>query len=689
MKSNFVVKSIAVVLFAVMFTTALLSGACLIFGFGSGAFTESVNWVEMKDLLFEGLTWRPMHNIYDSIMHYEKYGKYNGEDVLYYDLSENLMVEIKDDNGKIVYSNINESDISAVINSNDYTFSVLKEEYRNSDNDPNYDDIQEETTVYADDVDKYEDKTYTITICVKENLVKKDAFYYVGELFDTLAGKQIPFFTYTLISLIVAVVLLIFILCSAGHKADVEGVYVSKFDKIPIDILIAIWAGLTWLLTYGIVMFFDTTLYEMVTYNYDPTMWSIMPFLAVLLVLAIVIDAVLLAILLMTSAVRLKTGTYIKSSLIYLVLSFAFKILKKVLVFAFKILKKSCGTAFRFCKKTHHLIWGFIRSIPLVWKTVVAVIGVMFIEFFILTLGWGELWPAAWIFIGVLCVGVIVVAILLKRIKKGTEEIAKGNLYKKINTKYMFLDIKDHAENINNINDGIAKAVEERMKSERFKTELITNVSHDIKTPLTSIINYVDLLEKEEIENETAKEYIGVLSRQSARLKKLIEDLLEASKASTGNISVNFTQLELGILLSQALGEYDEKFANSNLQIVLNKTNDLLLVMADNRHIWRVFDNILNNISKYAQPNTRVYIDAKRNGKYAEISFRNISKDALNISGDELMERFVRGDSSRNTEGSGLGLSIAKSLTEVQKGNLKIQIDGDLFKVHIAFPLSE
>ena len=689
MKSNFVVKSIAVVLFAVMFTTALLSGACLIFGFGSGAFTESVNWVEMKDLLFEGLTWRPMHNIYDSIMHYEKYGKYNGEDVLYYDLSENLMVEIKDDNGKIVYSNINESDISAVINSNDYTFSVLKEEYRNSDNDPNYDDIQEETTVYADDVDKYEDKTYTITICVKENLVKKDAFYYVGELFDTLAGKQIPFFTYTLISLIVAVVLLIFLLCSAGHKADFEEIYLSKFDKFPIDILIAIWAGVTWLLTFGIVMFFDTTLYEMVTYNYDPTMWSIMPFLAVLLVLAIVIDAVLLAILLMTSAVRLKTGTYIKSSLIYLVLSFAFKILKKVLVFAFKVLKKGGGATFRFCKKTFCLIWSFIRSIPLVWKTVVAVIAVMLIEFLLLTIGWGEIWPAAWIFTGVLCLGVIVVAILLKRIKKGTEEIAKGNLYKKINTKYMFLDIKDHAENINNINDGIAKAVEERMKSERFKTELITNVSHDIKTPLTSIINYVDLLEKEEIENETAKEYVSVLSRQSARLKKLIEDLLEASKASTGNISVNFTQLELGILLSQALGEYDEKFANSNLQIVLNKTNDLLLVMADNRHIWRVFDNILNNISKYAQPNTRVYIDAKQNGKYAEISFRNISKDPLNISGDELMERFVRGDSSRNTEGSGLGLSIAKSLTEVQKGNLKIQIDGDLFKVHIAFPLSE
>lgn len=686
MKSNFVVRCIAVVLFAVMLTTALLSGACLIFGFGSGAFTESANWDEMKNSLYSGLTWRPMSEIYDSVEHYEKYGRYYGNDVLYHNLSENLMVEIKDDNGEVIYSNINESDMSTVFNKQDYTFSVLKEEYRNSENDPNYDNdsnyedegILHETSVYDSQVDRYEDKTYTITICVKENLVKKDAFYYVGELFDALAGKQILFFIYTLISLAVASALLIFLMCSAGHKADVDGIHLSKFDKFPMDILIVIWAGLTWLLAWGVVSFIDLAFYQMVTYNYDPAMWSAMPFLALLLILAVVLDAVLLAILLMTSAARFKTETYIKSSLIY-----------KVLYLVFAILKKSSSVIFRFCKKVFHLVWSFLRSIPLVWKTVIAVIGVMFIEFFLLALDWGEWWPAAWIFTAILCVGVIAVAILLKRIKKGTEEIAKGNLYKKINTKYMFLDIKDHAININNINDGIAKAVEERMKSERFKTELITNVSHDIKTPLTSIINYVDLLEKEEIENETAKEYIGVLSRQSARLKKLVEDLLEASKASTGNVNVNLTQLELGILLSQTLGEYDEKFSKSNLQVVLNKTDDLLLVMADNRHIWRVFDNILNNISKYAQPNTRVYIDAKRNGKMAEISFRNISKDPLNISGDELMERFVRGDSSRNTEGSGLGLSIAKSLTEVQKGKLDIQIDGDLFKVQLSFPLSE
>ena len=301
---------------------------------------------------------------------------------------------------------------------------------------------------------------------------------------------------------------------------------------------------------------------------------------------------------------------------------------------------------------------------PMVWKTVIAATVIIVAEWIIFLIFDGTLFFISLIFTCILCVGTIVVAILLKDIKNTTEDIANGNVYNKINTKYLFLDLKDHAENINNISDGIQKAVAEQMKSERFKTELITNVSHDIKTPLTSIINYVDLLEKEEINNETAKEYIDVLSRQSTRLKKLIDDLLEASKVSTGNINVNLMKFELGILLSQALGEYEERFEKNNLQVVLNKTDEMLLVMADNRHMWRIFDNVLNNIAKYAQQGTRVYIDAKRNGRNAEISFRNISKDPLNISGDELMERFVRGDSSRNTEGSGLGLSIAKSLAD-------------------------
>ena len=242
-----------------------------------------------------------------------------------------------------------------------------------------------------------------------------------------------------------------------------------------------------------------------------------------------------------------------------------------------------------------------------------------------------------------------------------------------------------HAEDLNNIAEGISRAVDERMKSERFKTELITNVSHDIKTPLTSIINYVDLLEKEEPENEKMREYLEVLSRQSGKLKKLIEDLIEASKASTGNLSVSLESCELGILMEQMAGEYAEKFEAKGLETVLTKPEKPVRILADGRHMWRIFDNLMNNIVKYAKPGTRVYLSLESSGGKAKLTFRNISEAQLNISGEELMERFVRGESSRSSEGSGLGLSIAKSLAQLQKGEMNITVDGDLFKVELIF----
>ena len=695
MRNNTVVKCIAIVLFAVMLLSALLSSALLLFGFGSGAFATESDRYDFKKTLLTGMTWNPISRLGDYVEYYEKHGDASQvggeifEEAVYNFMSKNLLVEIKDSDDKIVFSNIDDS-ASDIINTGVHSFSVLKEEYRNNPNNSNSQKVNdteletgsvfyETTSVSYEDADCYENVEYEITVCLKKEFVVKDCFYYINELFNLVSNKQTTLFIIAIISILSSAALLVFIMCAAGHKEDFEGIYISKFDKFPLDIMMALFSVITLLLGCGIFWICDNVYFEMISYNSDITLWVAMPYIAVLVVIATFLDGILLAILAMTIAVRFKTETFVNTTITYKILSIVFRILKKI----FSCIKELFKKSFKFSI-------SMLRSIPLVWKTVLVVVVILIVEFLIFTLfEWGYFWPAVWIMNGILGGVAIIVAILLKRIKKGTEEIAKGNLYKKIDTKYMFLDIKDHAENINNINDGIAKAVEERMKSERFKTELITNVSHDIKTPLTSIINYVDLLEKEEIENETAKEYIDVLSRQSARLKKLIDDLLEASKVSTGNVNVNFSKLELGILLSQALGEYDEKFANCNLQVVLNKTDDLLLVMADNRHIWRVFDNILNNIAKYAQPNTRVYIDATRKLDKAEISFRNISKDPLNISGDELMERFVRGDSSRNTEGSGLGLSIAKSLTEIQKGKLDIQIDGDLFKVRLTFPLSE
>jgi signal transduction histidine kinase len=249
----------------------------------------------------------------------------------------------------------------------------------------------------------------------------------------------------------------------------------------------------------------------------------------------------------------------------------------------------------------------------------------------------------------------------------------------------MILDFKDFGEKLNSIGDGLQNAVNEKVKSERFKTELITNVSHDIKTPLTSIINYVDLLKKEEIKNETAKEYIEVIDRHSERLKKLVEDLVEASKASTGNMTVDFADCNVGVLITQALGEFDERFRKSHISPVLKKSQSDVIIKADARLLWRVFDNLLSNICKYSLPDTRAYLETYVSGNKAFIEFKNISKCEINLDSDELTERFVRGDSSRNTDGSGLGLSIAKSLTELQNGQMDITVDGDLFKVVLQF----
>ena len=218
-----------------------------------------------------------------------------------------------------------------------------------------------------------------------------------------------------------------------------------------------------------------------------------------------------------------------------------------------------------------------------------------------------------------------------------------------------------------------------------MKTELITNVSHDIKTPLTSVINYVDLLQQPHTEEE-GEQYLEVLSRQSGRLKKLVEDLMDMSKASSGNITVNVAQMDAVEAVNQALGEFADKFDNAQLTPVFRSSQPQMPVMADGRLTWRVLSNLLGNVVKYALPGTRVYLDLKQEDRWVVLSMKNISREELNISAEELTERFVRGDVSRNTEGSGLGLNIAQSLMRLQRGNMEVIVDGDLFKVTLTFP---
>ena len=267
-----------------------------------------------------------------------------------------------------------------------------------------------------------------------------------------------------------------------------------------------------------------------------------------------------------------------------------------------------------------------------------------------------------------------------------TAKIAQGDTEQKINTEKIPVMFRKHAENINSMGGAVNSAVDEKLKSERMKTDLIANVSHDIKTPLTSVINYIDLLGKCDIKDPEALEYIEVLNRQSGRLSRLLEDIVEASRASSGCITVNAEPSDLGELVSQAVGEYSERLEKSGVTPVVSCSDDARYILADGRLLWRIFDNLLSNICKYSQDGTRAYIETKRSGGNAVISFRSVSREALNISPDALMERFVRGDRSRQTDGSGLGLSIAKSLAELQNGKLELFIDGDLFRAEVTLP---
>lgn len=298
----------------------------------------------------------------------------------------------------------------------------------------------------------------------------------------------------------------------------------------------------------------------------------------------------------------------------------------------------------------------------------------------------------AWFFEKIIIIPfTLYLVLMMKTLFKGGKELAAGNTEYKVNVKPMLGEYRSHGENLNHLSDGIAKAVEERMKSERMKTELVANVSHDIKTPLTSVINYSDLIHKEaeKTDNSVIAEYSEVLNRQSNRLKKLLEDLVEISKANSGNMEITLEKLEIGTLLGQIIAEYDDRFKEKGFETVFTKPESEQYFMADNRKIWRVLDNLMQNIYKYAYPGTRVFISAELVGEQLCVQFKNTSYEQISKSPEELLERFTRGDESRHKEGNGLGLAIAKSLTELQGGEMKVEVDGDLFKVILSLKICD
>ena len=472
---------------------------------------------------------------------------------------------------------------------------------------------------------------------------------------DLLPADEFPDYSYLVMTwllnhigltvFLTALFLLLTLLCfgfsmaSAGHWAGHEGIHLTWLDKIPADV---------WLLVLLCAFFIGwDTFYQG---------------LGRLGVFAALLPFVLL--FLCVFAAQCKAGTVLRGTLTAWVLRLAWRIVRAV------------GRGLR----------RTAVALPLIWKTALVTAALFFLEMLLVLVGYGSV---DGIFVAMKLVeflAILYIALNLRILQKGGEKLAAGDLSQSIDIKPLIGDFKRYGQRMNDLRTGMERAVQEQTKAERMKTELITNVSHDIKTPLTSIVNYVDLLQKVDVQPETAREYIAVLDRQSRRLKKLTEDLVEASKASSGALPVELQPTDVAVLFDQIVGEYQERLADCHLTLVARPPEKPVSVRADGKLLSRVMDNLVSNICKYALEDTRVYVVASSDAETVTISFKNVSRAELNISPDELMERFVRGDASRHTEGSGLGLSIAGSLVRLMNGTFALSIDGDLFRADITLP---
>lgn len=492
-------------------------------------------------------------------------------------------------------------------------------------------------TLQNDDIGVYiydlgDDVQLGVTQSQKDTWMKEAVIYYI------VAG----------VLALIALIPYIWLLVIAGHKEKGDKPQLQKIDNLWMDVVLvaAVSIYAIAILLAGDMLYDGANVADEIVFG----VWIFITMLAVEAVLQISESIVR----------RLKTKSFIKTTLI----------------------GKICIAA----KRT---IIKIIRNMKLSVKIIVMCIAleiILLIDYALV-----EMWANS--IVMALCIIAIPVVIIgeivwnyykeKEIIIEETEKIAGGQVDHKIYDPMKFPSNKKLVNAVNGVGEGFRKAVSSNLKNERMKTELITNVSHDLKTPLTSIINYVDLLKTDGLDGEKAPEYLDVLDRKSQRLKTLTEDLVEASKLNSGVIELDVKDIDIVQLVNQSLAEYSERFEKSGLHIIKNITRDTIIVKADGRKTWRALDNLYSNVCKYAMPGTRVYIDIFDEESNAVVSIKNISAGALNFSADELMERFVRGDVSRTTEGSGLGLSIAKSIMERQNGELKITLDGDLFKVEM------
>ena len=515
------------------------------------------------------------------------------------------------------------------------------------------------------------DGEFTVEAGLSETYEVWDKYKFGQELYQVFQAFLPLILISTIISVLVWLATFIMLICMAGHKDRGKEISLCFLDKWYLEILTAVGIG-----AFGLVMMLmDAWSSSGMTY-WSSVVWEIAGISMVIVMLYVLIMVYLFSLIRRGKAGVLWKNTFLASVIRW-----------------FKRMGREFSEMITGRKKNaRKIVWYyglfFLLNAALLWM--LAAVWSAFRRYGSLP----ELLLCLVMFCGFLWLQRQVIKFLVQKNRQmeelslGVEEIRNGNLSYQVEADDFYAQEKKMADGINHIGEGLHAAVDTAMKSERMKTDLITNVSHDIKTPLTSIINYVDLLKREEIPNEKVQNYLDILDRKSQRLKNLTEDLVEASKASSGNMKLEMMRLDFIELVNQVNGEFQERLEGRNLTIVANIPEGPVSIMADGRRLWRVLENLYGNVAKYAMERTRVYIDVVKTEKTVSFSMKNISDAPLNISPDELTERFTRGDASRTTEGSGLGLSIAKSLTELQGGSFEIYLDGDLFRATVAFPLA-
>ena len=505
---------------------------------------------------------------------------------------------------------------------------------------------QEEEKILFDDVEIY--SSYVAKF--KENSSQAN----MAEIINILKPFESTFYFAIPISAVGLIVIITYLIIAIGYTKGKEGIDINDFDKIPLEVILFIATCIIGICIAVVSAAADT----------DENLFNlaICAFVTAYLIIYCVI-----AITMNTIIKRIKSKTFSDTSWTIRICKWILKKLNKIKNYIkeiFRALTYSMNTTIKF----------------LLYVLVIIGISILLFGIFEDTGLFFEI-----IFLGYIFYRIVKEIVCFSKLEQKLKEMYEGNNNNSLDESEFTPTFKNSVKYINDISNGFENAIQEGLKSERLKTELITNVSHDIKTPLTSIINYVDLIKQEDIKNEKAKEYIEVLDKKSQRLKKLTEDLIEASKVSSGSVKLNVENINICELIKQSTGEFKDKFNDKKLDIITDIPKEEIYIKADNRYMYRIIENLFSNISKYALENSRVYIDIKNIDGKVKIELKNISKEKLNITADELMQRFVRGDKSRTTEGSGLGISISKSLTELQNGEFRMGVDGDLFKVELTF----